>query len=162
MSPTRFHAHRRRLPAILLSTLACSPPSTYSTGVGGPVPWTPGRYVLEATVGRSLSDQEFRAVLTIAPDASMSLEASSGLCRDPSPTYAGQDEARARRTFECGDAVYFVQPTPTGVRGRITASILEEYEAQTACPPGSGRTVCTIMRTRRVSRTAELMVSPLD
>jgi hypothetical protein len=160
VSRTRLHGHLR--PALLTVALACSPPRTYSTGAGGPVPWTPGRYVLEATIGTTLSDQDFRAVLTIAPDATMSMDASTGLCRDPSPAYTGQDEARSRRTFECGDVMYFVQPTPTGVRGRLTASILEEYEAQTICPPQSGRTYCSIMRTRRVTRTADLVVSPLD
>ena len=148
--------------AVLLAALACSPPSTYSTGTGGPVPWTPGRYVLEATIGTSLSDQVFRAVLTVAPDGSMSLDSSTGLCRDPRPDQAGRDEALSRRTFECGDAVYQVQPTPGAVRGRISATILEEYEAQVACPPTSTRRVCHIMRTRRVTRGAQLTVSSLD
>jgi hypothetical protein len=146
-----------------LGALACAAPSTYSTGTGGPVPWTPGRYVLEARVGRgSLSDQDFRAVLTVAPDGSMSMDSSTGLCRDPSPGRATQDEARGRGTFECGDATYFVQPTPGGVRGTIRASILEEYEAQVPCAPTSNQQVCTIMRTRRVVRGADLTVSPLE
>jgi len=149
--------------ALVLGALACASPSTYSTGTGGPVPWTPGRYVLEATIGRgSLSDQDFRAVLTVAPDGSTSMDSSTGLCRDPSPAQAGQDEALARSTFECGDATYFVQPTPSGVRGRISATILEEYEARVPCPPTSNRQVCTIMRTQRVNRTAALTVSSLE
>ena len=146
---------------VLASMVACASPSTYSTGTGGPVPWTPGRYVLEATVGGSLSNQDFRAVLTIAPDGAMSMDSSTGPCMDPSPGRAAP-EALARRRFECGDAVYSVQPTPSGVRGSITASILEEYEAQTACAPGSTRQVCTIMRTRRVTRSAQLTVSALE
>lgn len=147
---------------ITLGAIGCAAPSTYSTGTGGPVPWTPGRYVLEATVGGSLSDQYFRAVLTVAPDGAIGMESSSGLCRDPSPSQRGQDEALSRRTFECGDATYSVQPSPTGVRGRISASILEEYEAQIPCPPTSNRSSCTIMRTRRVVRGADLTVSPLE
>jgi len=146
----------------MLGALACASPSTYSTGTGGTVPWTPGRYVLEATIGGSLSDQHFRAVLTVAPDGSTSMDSSTGLCRDPSPAQAGQDEALARSTFECGDATYFVQPTPSGVRGRISATILEEYEARVPCPPTSNRQVCTIMRTQRVNRTAALTVSSLE
>jgi hypothetical protein len=147
----------------VLGTLACASPSTYSTGTGGPVPWTPGRYVLEATVGRgTLSDQDFRAILTVAPDGSASMESSTGLCRDPRPDQAGRDDALSQRTFECGDAVFVVRPTSTGVRGDIRASILEEYEATVACPPTSTRASCTIMRTRRVIRTAGLMVTPLE
>jgi hypothetical protein len=147
----------------LLGALACAPPSTYSTGTGSPVPWTPGRYVLEATVGRgSLSDQDFSAVLTIAPDGSASLDSSTGLCRDPRPDQAGRDEALSQRTFECGDALYMVRPTPTGVRGDIRVSILEEYEATVPCPPTSTRPTCAIMRTRRVTRTAALSVSSLE
>jgi hypothetical protein len=142
--------------------VACASPSTYSTGTGGPVPWTPGRYVLEATVGRSLSDQEFRAILTVAPDGSMSMESSTGLCRDPLPDQDGRDDALSRRFFECGDALYIVRPTSTGVRGDIRASILEEYEARVPCPPTSNQPVCTIMRTQRVVRTATLTVSPLE
>ena len=92
----------------------------------------------------------------------MSMDASTGLCRDPSPARAGQDAARARGTFECGDATYFVQPTPTGVRGTISATILEEYEARVPCPPTSNQPVCTIMRTERVTRGADLTVSSLD
>jgi hypothetical protein len=147
----------------VLGALACASPSTYSTGTGGPVPWTPGRYVLEATVGRgSLSDQDIRGILTVAPDGSLSLESSTGLCRDPSPARTDQDRALAQRTFECGDAVYRVRPAPTGVRGEVRAGILEEYAATVPCPRTSTRASCTIMRTRRVVRTAELTVSALD
>jgi hypothetical protein len=148
---------------VVLGALACAAPSTYSTGTGGPVPWTPGRYVLEATVGGgSLSDHDFRAILTVAPDGSTSMDSSTGLCRDPRPDQAGRDDALSQRTFECGDALYMVRPTSTGVRGEIRAAILEEYEATVPCPPTSARTSCTIMRTRRVNRTAALTVSSLD
>ncbi|MGE0157933.1 MAG: hypothetical protein AB7T31_00900 [Gemmatimonadales bacterium] len=149
--------------AVMLGALACAPPSTYSTGTGGPVPWTPGRYVLEATVGTgSLSDQDFRAVLTIAPDGDMTLDSSTGLCRDPTLSQLHQDEASAQRSFECGDAYYRVQPTPGGVRGDIRATIQEEYEAQVPCPSNVTRPVCTIMRTRTVVRSERLRVSTLD
>jgi hypothetical protein len=146
----------------VLVAVACASPSTYSTGTGDPVPWTPGRYVLEATVGGSLSAQDFRAILTVAPDGSTSMESSTGLCRDPRPDQAGRDDALSQRTFECGDALYMVRPTSTGVRGDIRATILEEYEARVPCPPTSNRQVCTIMRTQRVVRTASLTVSPLE
>ena len=147
----------------VLGALACASPSTYSTGTGGPVPWTPGRYVLEARVGRgSLSDQDFRAILTIAPDGAASMESSTGLCRDPRPDGVGRDLDWSQRTFECGDAFYILRPTSTGLRGEIRASILEEYEATVPCPPTSPRPSCTIMRTRRVIRTAALTVGPLE
>ena len=62
-----------------------------------------------------------------------------------------------------GDAVYRVRPTPSGVRGDVRASLLEEYRDTVPCPTGSdGNRVCYIMRTRRVTRSANLTVSTLD
>jgi hypothetical protein len=118
--------------------------------------------VLEATIGGSLANQDFRAVLTVAPDGSTSMDSSTGLCRDPRPDQAGRDDELSQRTFECGEAMYVVRPTSTGVRGDIRATILEEYQATIPCPPNSARAVCTIMRTRRVVRTEALRVSSLD
>jgi hypothetical protein len=148
---------------ILASALACAAPSTYSTGTGGPVPWTPGRYALEAVIGNGITDQEFRAVLTITPDGSMSLASSTGLCVDPTPAAADRDRASGQRTFECGEAVYRVRPTPNSVRGEIIASILEEYEDRIPCASASdAQRTCPIMRTRRVTRDANLTVSSLN
>jgi hypothetical protein len=119
--------------------------------------------VLEATVGTTLSDQEFRAVLTVAPDGTMSLASSTGLCVDPNPAASDRDRANGQRTFECGEAVYRVRPTPSSVRGEIRASILEEYEDRLPCPTASdSQRMCPIMRTRRVVREANLQVSSLD
>jgi hypothetical protein len=148
---------------VVAVTLSCTTPSTYSTGTGAPVPWTPGRYEMEATVGSSISDQGFRAVLTIAPDGSMSLTSSTGLCVDPNPAAAERDQARAQRTFDCGDAAYTVRPVPAGVRGRIVASILEEYQDRIPCPTAAdANRSCPIMRTRRVTRNADLLVNSLN
>jgi len=153
------------LVSVLCAVSACSPPSTVGAGGGDTtVPWTPGRYAMEATVGTgSITDQEFRAVLTVAPDGSMSLDSSTGLCQAPPPPAVGQQQALGQRTFQCGDAVYTVRPTPSGVRGNLRASVLEEYPATVPCPIGSAaQRVCTIMRTRRVTRNADLTVSSLN
>ncbi len=147
----------------VFAAVACGTPSTYSTGTGGPVPWTPGRYALEAVIGDRVTDQEFRAVLTIAPDGGMSLASSTGLCVDPTPAATDRDRATGQRTFECGEAVYRVRPTPGSVRGEIRASILEEYEDRIPCANASdAQRMCPIMRTRRVTRDASLVVGALN
>jgi hypothetical protein len=141
---------------------ACSPPSTVGTGEGGTVPWTPGRYNLQATVGTgSVTDQEFDAILTVAPDGSIGLSSSTGLCVDPTQAATARDRERGERTFECGEAVYRVRSTPSGVRGEVLASILEEYTETVPCPTSSSGT-CTVVRTRRVTRRANLTVNPLN
>ena len=147
---------------ILCTALACSPPSTVGTGEGGTVPWTPGRWSMEATVGTgSITDSEYSGILTIAPDGAMSLESSSGLCVEPTRAATARDRERGERTFECGEAVYRVRSTPSGVRGEIVASILEEYTETVPCPTTSTGT-CTVVRTRRVTRRSDLAVSPLN
>jgi hypothetical protein len=117
---------------------------------------------MEATVGTgSITDQEFRAILTVAPDGTMSLDSSTGLCQAPPPPAVGQQQAFGQRIFECGDAIYRVRPTPSGVRGDIRASVLEEYREVVPCPIG-GQPPCYMMRTRRVVRTETLSVSALN
>lgn len=149
--------HLRRIFSVVLGTWACS-----STGGGSPEPvapgsWTPGLYALEAGAGTDSSAQEFRADLAIGADGTMSLSSSSGLCLAPTPSQIQRDQERGQATFECGEALYRLRAAPGTVRGDIRASMLEEYQAETACPPG-GSGPCFIMRTQRVTRTAQLRV----
>lgn len=146
----------------LLATGACS-----SAGGGGSVEpgapaaaWTAGRYFLEATVGATLSAQDFTGELTIRAPDDLTLQASSGLCQPPTPADLQRDRAANERTFDCGAARWVVRPIPGGVRGTIRASVEEEYEEQRACPPGQAGP-CYIMRTRVVTRNANLRVSPI-
>jgi hypothetical protein len=144
---------------VLLGALACS-----SAGGGAPdetvapASWMPGRYALEASVGRDLTGQEFRADLNIAPDGVMTLNSSSGLCQPRTPSQVQRDQERGQATFECGDATYRLRPVPGSLRGDIVASVLEEIRVQTACPLGQTGP-CFIMRTQRATRSADLAVS---
>jgi hypothetical protein len=141
-------------PLVLLGCSAMGGPPTT------PVPWTPGQYSLEATVGETLSAEDVRAQLTIAPDSRISLASSTGLCRERDAAEVERDFARGRATFECGDATFQIRPIPGSVRGEVRASVLEEVREQTTCP--LGRTPpCFIMRTQRVTRSADLRVNPV-
>ena len=143
---------------VVLGTWACSSSGGGSPEQVAPLSWMPGRYALEATVGTELSAQDFSAQLAIAADGSMTLNSSSGLCQAPTPSQVQSDLERGQATFECGDAVYRLRAASGTVRGNIQASILEEYRAQTACPPPQTG-MCSIMRTQRVTRRADLSVT---
>ena len=143
--------------SVVLGVSACSSAGGGSPEQVAPVSWMPGRYSLEATVGTELTAQEFRADLTIAADGAMTLNSSSGLCEAPTPSQIQRDQERGQATFECGEALYRLRAAPGTVRGDIRASILQEYQAETACPPGRSGP-CFIMRTQRVTRTAQLSV----
>jgi hypothetical protein len=142
--------------ALALSSLTGCGPQLIPTAIA----WTPGRYSLEATVGEMLSAGEIRAQLTIAPGGEMSLASSTGLCRDRDASDMQRDLSRGQMMFECGDATFRVRPVPGSVRGEVNASVLEEYQAETACPP-SRPGPCYIMRTQRVNRRADLVVQLL-
>jgi len=122
--------------------------------------WTPGRYLLEATVGSTLSAEDFTGELTIDSPESITLQASSGLCDRQTPSDINQDLANGMRSFNCGPARWEFRPTSGGVRGTIRATILEEVREETPCPPLQ-LPPCFIMRTRTVTRSANLRVSPL-
>lgn len=153
MSP---HPRPFLLVALAGSFLAACGPQLIPT----PIAWTPGRYSLEATVGEMLSAGEIRAQLTIAPGGEMSLASSTGLCQDRDASDVQRDLSRGQMVFECGDAVFRVRPIPGSVRGEVNASILEEYQAEIACPVGRPGP-CYIMRTERVNRRADLIVQLL-
>ena len=144
----------------LVACIAACAPGPYVEGPQGVVDWTPGRYTLQASVGNEFTSEEFSADLTILSAGAMSLSASSGICRAQTPSDVSRDMERGQRTFECGDAVWTVTPIPGGVRGTIRASVLVEYRAQTACPPGRAGP-CYIMRTERTTRTEPLRVQVL-
>jgi hypothetical protein len=142
----------------LLAALGCSgmggPPST-------PIAWTPGRYAVEATLGESLSATEVRAQLTIAPDHQMRLDSSTGLCQPRTQADIDRDLSRGQATFACGEATFRFRPIPGGVRGDVRGSVLEEYQAETSCPPGRAGP-CYIMRTRQVVKSADLTVNQTE
>ena len=71
--------------------------------------------------------------------------------------YLGDDGQIVRKLTNEG---YLAPGVPGTVRGNIRASVLEEYQAAVPCPVG--RTgPCFIMRTDRVTRTADLRVNPV-
>lgn len=143
---------------VFLGAWACSSAGGGAPEQVAPVSWMPGRYALEARVGRELTDEEFRADLTIAADGVMTLNSSSGLCQPRTPSQIQADHERGQATFECGDATYRLRAIPGSVRGDIVASILEEIRVQITCPPGQAGP-CFIMRTERVTRRADLGVT---
>jgi hypothetical protein len=148
---------------VVLGALGCA-----SGGGGGgdtgtpatPLAWTPGRYLLEATVGSTLSAEEFTGELTIRSENDITLQANSGLCQPPTPAESQRDLADGMRSFNCGAARWEVRPVPGGVRGAIRAQVLEEYAEERQCPPGQ-QPPCSVMRTRTVTRNANLRVSPM-
>jgi hypothetical protein len=145
----------------LAATLGCA-----SGGGGGgagatPLPWTPGRYLLEATVGSTLSAEEFTGELIVDSPESITLQSSSGLCDRQTPSDVNQDLANGMRSFNCGPARWEFRPTSGGVRGTIRATILEEVREETPCPPLQ-LPPCFIMRTRQVTRSATVRVSPIN
>ena len=148
----------RGVVCLALGMWACSSSGGGSPEPVAPVSWRPGRYALEVSVGTTISDMTFTAQLTIAADGAMSLNSSSGLCQTPTPSQIQRDQERGQATFECGDATWRLRAAPGTVRGDIQASILEEYQAQTTCPPGRAGP-CFIMRTQRVTRTADATVN---
>ncbi len=150
----------RTIFCLILGTSACSSGGGGAPEQVAPVSWMPGRYALEASVGREMTGQEFRADLTVAPDGTMTLDSSSGLCLRPTPSQVLADQARGQATFDCGDAVFRLRAIPGSVRGEIVASVLEESRTQTACPVGQAGP-CYIMRTERVTRRADLRVNPV-
>jgi hypothetical protein len=147
---------------VLLGSMACASagggPEVESGGT--PTAWTPGRYLLEASVGQTLAAEEFTGELTIRPPDDITLSATSGLCEPPTAADIQRDQAANMRTFNCGPARWEIRPVPGGVRGSIRATILEETVEEVRCPDGSPG--CTRMRTRQVTRTATLRVSPMN
>ena len=150
---------RRTFFGSLLGLVACAP-GPYVEGPQGAVAWTPGRYELEASVGNDFTATEFFAQLTIAPDLSMSLSASSGLCRDQNQSEVARDMAAGQRTFQCDAAVWTLRPVPGSVRGTIRASVLVERRVQIQCPLGRSGP-CYGMQTDRETRTEALRVRAL-
>ena len=148
---------------VLLGSMACASggggPEAESGGT--PIAWTPGRYLLEASVGQTLAAEEFTGELAVRSPEDITLQASSGLCEPQTSAEVQRDRAEGVRTFNCGPARWEVRPSSGGVRGSIRATILEEYAEETVCPAGV-QPPCTIMRTRQITRNANLRVSPMN
>lgn len=149
--------------ALVVASVACS-----TGGVRDPgpvVPWTPGRYLLEADLDAGLGGgtqaNELEAELRIQVGGSMMLLSSFGACTEPTREELERDEQFRRRTFSCGEARYEIRPTQDSVRGEVRARVLEEVLQQVPCAPGNPG-VCTVVTTRRVARRARLVVTELD
>ena len=151
----------RGLPAIFMALSACSSGGP-SRGPAPPIPWTAGRYSLEARIPTTEGGFEvFNADLTIREDGSMSLLSSSGQCRTPTLAELRRDEERRRRTFVCGDATYVLTPTADRVAGEVRARVTEQYREIVTCLLGQPPP-CYVLSTRRVTRSADLRVYRLD
>ena len=126
----------------LLLALASVPACSSTGGLPrGPVSWSPGLYRLEAVIEYS---QDFRgaaytaretytADLIISQDGSMELDSSYGICRDPLPAQVQRDLARGRRSFDCGDAIYWLRPAAGTVRGEMVVTVREERRRSEGC-----------------------------
>jgi hypothetical protein len=147
---------------MVLAACSSSPSGDGSGAPPPPVAWTAGHYTLEARITTVEGGvEELTGDLTIRGDGSMTLLSSFGSCRTPTATELRRDEERRRRTFVCGDATYIVEPTSDRVRGQVRARVTETYRERVACAPGRAPP-CFAMRTRRVTRSADLRVFVLD
>lgn len=148
------------VPVIVIATSACSSGGP-SAGPEPPVSWTPGRYTLEATIPSADGSDLLTADLRIGIDGTMTLRSSVGNCLEPTPRQLRRDEERRRRTFSCGDATFVIRPTSGRVRGEVRALVTETYRQQVTCP--GGRTgPCYMNATRRVRRSANLIVFSIN
>lgn len=152
--------------ALLLPTLvsACS-----STGAASPetVAWPPGRYRLEAVIeyrqdsrgGEYTARETYSADLTVGRYGAMDLRSPYGICQDPPASQVRRDVARGRRSFECGDARYFLLPGAGIVRGEIVVAVREQQRTRASCARyvagASGERVCEEYRWQVVTRMTD-------
>lgn len=147
--------------SVILGVSGCSSGGAPETPAP-PVEWTPGHYSLEALIATADGgSEELTGDLTVAEDGTMLLLSSMGSCRPPTEAELRRDAAARRRTFVCGEATYVIEPTSDRVRGEVRARVTEEYLEQMPCRP-TQTPPCYRMRSRRVTRTADLTVYVLD
>ncbi len=152
------------LPLLVLAASACSTTGAPSAPAPSPLIWPAGDYVLEASVrynqattySESTLTEDFVAYLNVAPDGSLTLTSSSGLCRDPLDPRARREEARGRRGFECGDVTYAFGPGGGTIRGEMTAAVWETFRVPGPCKRygtgADGRSICIEPSWRVVSQ----------
>jgi hypothetical protein len=117
-------------------------------------PWPTGTYDLLASVtyrsdsetGTRTERMEHRAELTVAPDETLVLTSSSGLCGIQTPDEVQRDVTRGVRTFSCRDARYVLRPAGGTVSGSAFITVQEGIRTRGTCEqwedtPSGGR-VC--------------------
>lgn len=165
----------------LLSTLfalaACASHGISPASDGGYPPWPEGDFDLRATISYRMDTesstrterQEFTARLHIAPDGSMELQSSSGLCHALNKDEMEAERVRGFRTFPCQGARYILRPLGHTVGGEIQASLQEGYRSRGSCMRyaqvgSTGERVCVEYRWevhyRDATKRANLRVVP--
>jgi len=127
--------------AMFSALCACASPGGAPRGEPGPLSWPPGHFDLRATIsyrmdteaGRATRETETRADLYIAPDGSMNLQSSSGLCQERSQAEIDMDRSRGWRSFPCRDAVFLLRPLGEGVGGEVRVSVNEGFRRRGDC-----------------------------
>lgn len=133
------HAHA--LPFVLATLLGCSGSGGDPAPPPDPVTWPPGIYGLEATIeyrndheyGTDSVREDYYAELSITPGGSLTLRNTQTLCRDPTPPEVERDRASRRKTFECQNLTYVLQPAGSTVRGELSARVVERIRRQGPC-----------------------------
>ena len=150
---------------IVLAVSACSAGAPASPP--GPVVWPVGQYDLQASVPYTRASpvtettefEEYLAELTVAPDGSLTLTSSSGLCREPLRPPRRRDEDIRGQSFQCGDDVlYSLEPGSGTVRGEIRARVVETHRVPRACTRRGVRQTCWDIRYRTRTKTVRLRV----
>jgi hypothetical protein len=160
----------------ILAVTACASHGGAPKGDGGYPPWPPGHYDLRATVsyrmdsdaGARTERAELRADLFIAPDGSLSLQSSSGLCHGRTQEEMGLDRSRGQGVFYCQDVRYILRPMGGTVGGEVLVSVSEGYRTRGACvryeQTATGGRVCVEYRWyvdyRNTTKRASLRVTP--
>ena len=126
---------------LVLVASACSASGGPPASGRSPVIWPAGRYDLDASVRYNeatpleqwTATEEYFAQLTVAPDGTLTLTSSAGLCRDPNPARSRTEEPVGGRAFECGDVTYSLGPEGGTIGGRISARVRESYRVPGPC-----------------------------
>jgi hypothetical protein len=155
--------------------IACASPGGAGKGEWAPPPWPSGHYDLRATVsyrmdtegGTRTERMEIRADLIVGPGGSMSLQSSSGLCRQQTQLEIDRDRVRGQMTFPCQETTYILKPLGGTVGGEVLVRVSEGYRTRGACmryeqTAGGGR-VCVQysweVRFRESTKRARLTVT---
>jgi hypothetical protein len=160
----------------LLTLPTCASHSLSSEPAGGYPPWPEGDFDLRATVSYRMDTEsstrterkEITAWLHIAPDGSMELQSSSGLCHTRNEDELESDRVRGVRTFPCQEAAFVLRSLGENVGGEVMVSVAEGLRTRGPCmrytQTASGDQVCAEYRwevnLRDTSKRASLRVVP--
>ena len=127
---------------LLLATVAgCSGTGSNPASSPGPVSWPTGVYDLEATIQYRFDsgsetetiEDDYSAVLDIAPGGMMTLRDSYGVCREPAPREDQPDEEQRSRVFRCRRSEYTIEMSEGMLGGEITALVNERIRMSEGC-----------------------------